>query len=110
MADLGIHCRTDDAPSYHMHDKFMIVDGKFVMTGSFNWTYQAGSHNQENLLVVDHPFYIERYTMEFEKLWKAFEAKEVRTHGKVVAPPAKIKAKYNNAAPVHQSTSDGWGL
>jgi len=30
MADLGIHCRTDDAPSYHMHDKFMIVDGKFV--------------------------------------------------------------------------------
>lgn len=45
LADAGIKVRTDDAPNYHMHDKFMVVDKAFVMTGSFNWTYQAGSHN-----------------------------------------------------------------
>jgi mitochondrial cardiolipin hydrolase len=45
LAENGVAVRTDDAPTYHMHDKFMVVDSSFVMTGSFNWTYQAGSHN-----------------------------------------------------------------
>jgi phosphatidylserine/phosphatidylglycerophosphate/cardiolipin synthase-like enzyme len=44
-ADKGIEVRTDDAPNYHMHNKFMVVDSKFLVTGSFNWTFQAGSHN-----------------------------------------------------------------
>jgi cardiolipin hydrolase len=72
LADAGIPVRTDNATQYHMHNKFMVVDGVFLLTGSFNWTFQAGSSNQENLLVVDHPFYIERYTTEFEKLWTEF--------------------------------------
>ena len=45
IADAGIECRTDFAPTYHMHDKFMVCDNKFVLTGSFNWTFQAGSNN-----------------------------------------------------------------
>ena len=72
LANHGIPVRTDSETQYHMHNKFMIVDGAFVMTGSFNWTFQAGSHNQENLLVVDHPFYIEKYTEEFNGLWDEF--------------------------------------
>lgn len=39
LANAGIDVRTDDAPEYHMHDKFMVVDHKFVLTGSFNWTF-----------------------------------------------------------------------
>ena len=74
LADFGIPTRTDAEEQYHMHNKFMLVDDVFLLTGSFNWTFQAGSHNQENLLVVDHPFYIERYTEEFEKLWTQFAA------------------------------------
>lgn len=77
FADAGIHCRTDDAPTYHMHDKFMVVDDQFVLTGSFNWTYQAGSNNQENVLVVDHPYYVEKYESEFKKLWMAFNKNEI---------------------------------
>lgn len=69
--------RTDDAPEYHMHDKFMVVDHVFVLTGSFNWTFQAGSHNQENVLVVDHPYYVEKYDAEFNKLWAQFSKCEV---------------------------------
>lgn len=65
-----------------MHNKFMVVDNTFLLTGSFNWTFQAGSSNQENLLVVDHPFYIERYVTEFEKLWREFAPNEVRTQEK----------------------------
>lgn len=78
LADAGIPVRTDHAEQYHMHNKYMVVDGVFLLTGSFNWTFQAGSHNQENLLVVDHPFYIERYTANFEDLWTQFAGDEVR--------------------------------
>jgi phosphatidylserine/phosphatidylglycerophosphate/cardiolipin synthase-like enzyme len=79
LANFGIPVRTDNNAQYHMHNKFMVVDGVFLLTGSFNWTFQAGANNQENLLVVDHPFYIERYTAEFEKLWTQFAAQEVRS-------------------------------
>ena len=60
-----------------MHDKFCVVDNVFVLTGSFNWTFQAGSHNQENVLIVDHPYYCEKYATEFDKLWKQFATNEV---------------------------------
>ena len=39
MADAGIPCRTDNAEQYHMHNKFMIVDSLYIVTGSFNWTF-----------------------------------------------------------------------
>lgn len=49
----------------------------FVLTGSFNWTFQAGSHNQENVIIVDHPFYCESYHTEFNKLWQQFSKNEI---------------------------------
>lgn len=39
LADNGIPVRIDDAPEYHMHNKFMVVDNAFLLTGSFNWTF-----------------------------------------------------------------------
>jgi phosphatidylserine/phosphatidylglycerophosphate/cardiolipin synthase-like enzyme len=77
LAENGVPCRTDDAKQYHMHNKFVIVDDAYLLTGSFNWTVQAGLNNQENLLVVDAPYYIEKYNTEFEKLWKNFESNDV---------------------------------
>ena len=70
--------RTDDNPSFHMHNKFVVIDGTHLITGSFNWTVQAGKSNQENLLVVDHPYYIEKYNTEFESLWKQFAKNQVK--------------------------------
>lgn len=78
LANHGIPVRTDNETQFHMHNKFMVVDKTFLLTGSFNWTFQAGKSNQENLLVVDHPFYIEKYVAEFEKLWTEFANQEVR--------------------------------
>lgn len=50
----------------------MVIDDKIVITGSFNWTVTAVNANQENLIVVDNPYYINRYNEEFEKLWLQF--------------------------------------
>ena len=35
------------------HNKVMIIDGKTVITGSFNFTTAAEEHNAENLLILD---------------------------------------------------------
>lgn len=34
------------------HNKVLIVDGSFVETGSFNYTYSAEHYNAENVLIV----------------------------------------------------------
>ncbi|MBN2808731.1 MAG: DUF1669 domain-containing protein [Deltaproteobacteria bacterium] len=53
-----------------MHNKFMVVDDKFVATGSYNWTAAAEKWNCENLLVINSSSLARSYTGEFKKLWK----------------------------------------
>lgn len=36
------------------HNKVIVVDGRTVLTGSFNFTNQAEHENAENLLILDH--------------------------------------------------------
>lgn len=38
LAKAGIQVRTDSSKEAHMHNKFVVVDDEFVITGSFNWT------------------------------------------------------------------------
>ena len=37
------------------HNKIMIVDERYVATGSFNFTEAAESHNAENSIIIDSP-------------------------------------------------------
>jgi phosphatidylserine/phosphatidylglycerophosphate/cardiolipin synthase-like enzyme len=76
-ADAGIPTRTDNAEQYHMHNKYMVVDDTFVLTGSFNWTFQAGKSNQENVVVVDDEHIVEAYCDNFDDLWAEFADNEV---------------------------------
>jgi len=76
-SDVGIPVRCDSEVNYHMHNKFMIVDSLFLVTGSFNWTFQAGKSNQENVVVVDGKYYIQKYNEEFNKLWSQFAGNEI---------------------------------
>ena len=67
-----------------MHNKFIVADYKFVLTGSFNFTSQAAEGNHENVLITDHPFYIFKYNEYFENLWKEFSAQEVEATGETM--------------------------
>jgi phosphatidylserine/phosphatidylglycerophosphate/cardiolipin synthase-like enzyme len=65
----GIPIKTDQS-RYHMHNKFGIIDGRIALTGSFNWTYTATKHNQENLLATSNFDIVQQYQAEFSRLWK----------------------------------------
>ena len=54
-----------------MHNKFAIIDGKVLITGSFNWTLTAEERNEENLLIITDEATIEKYKARFEYLWDA---------------------------------------
>lgn len=55
------------APNGRNHNKFAIIDGKRVVTGSYNWTLKAEG-NWENLLLLDCPELAKAYEREWESI------------------------------------------
>ena len=55
------------APDGRNHNKFAVIDGSRVLTGSYNWTAKAES-NWENLLVIDCAELAKAYDTEWEKV------------------------------------------
>ena len=51
LREAGIAARTIETYSIH-HDKYMVIDGETVETGSFNYTKAATHYNSENVLVL----------------------------------------------------------
>lgn len=52
-----------------MHHKFCIIDNQILINGSYNWTYYAESRNIENIVLFqNHPFLVQQFKTEFEKL------------------------------------------
>lgn len=49
------------------HNKTMIIDGRRVLTGSFNFSPKAENANAENLLIIDSPELAARYLEEYAK-------------------------------------------
>jgi hypothetical protein len=52
-----------------MHHKFCVLDGRDVLTGSYNWTNKAAQSNQENVvLTTGDPELAQRFEREFRRL------------------------------------------
>ncbi len=58
-----------DANSYLMHHKVFIVDGKTAIFGSFNFSQNAETENDENLLIIDDPSLAQAFTAEFDRVY-----------------------------------------
>jgi phosphatidylserine/phosphatidylglycerophosphate/cardiolipin synthase-like enzyme len=55
-----------DAHHAIAHNKVMILDGRTLITGSFNFTHQAENENAENLLIIKgHPELVGAYRQNF---------------------------------------------
>jgi|AMFO01.1.fsa_nt_gi Phosphatidylserine/phosphatidylglycerophosphate/cardiolipin synthases and related enzymes len=68
LREAGLAVRLDGNP-LHMHHKVFIVDGRWVVTGSYNFTRSAEERNDENLLILDSSALAALYTAEFERVW-----------------------------------------
>jgi len=54
-----------------MHHKYAVIDGKIVLTGSYNWTYSAENRNDENLICLEnYQTVAKKYLNNFSSLWK----------------------------------------
>ncbi|HWP84228.1 MAG TPA: phospholipase D-like domain-containing protein [Terriglobia bacterium] len=52
-----------------MHHKFVILDNRLLLTGSYNWTTESDEENFENLVVLANAGLVQSYREEFEALW-----------------------------------------
>lgn len=50
-----------------MHHKYCVIDGKTVITGSYNWT-RFSAKNHENVVIIRNTALAEIYSKEFDKL------------------------------------------
>ena len=66
-----------------MHHKFMIIDGKMLMTGSYNFTNDSEFRNYEAALFTNSKPMIKTFTTEFDRLWSLSSAPSLP----VPAPP-----------------------
>lgn len=64
----GAGVRQDTSEQYS-HNKFCVIDGKIVTTGSMNPTFTDAYRNNNNLLVVYSKYLAENYEDEFKELW-----------------------------------------
>lgn len=65
----GVHIRIVSVYKI-LHDKVIIIDGKTVQTGSFNYTKSAVTSNSENVIVLwAQPDIAARYTAHWQDRW-----------------------------------------
>jgi len=69
LANQGVPVRLNDRYAA-MHHKFMVIDGRSVQAGSFNYSASAHVRNAENaLLLQDMPWVAADFSREFARLW-----------------------------------------
>lgn len=66
---IPVHMKSDTDT---LHHKFIIIDGKTVLSGSLNWTMQSFFANYENLLLITDEYVVSEFQKEFERLWERF--------------------------------------
>jgi phosphatidylserine/phosphatidylglycerophosphate/cardiolipin synthase-like enzyme len=69
LRSAGVSVRLD-GNSGLMHHKFMVIDGLIVVTGSYNWSTAAEDRNDENIVIIRDRYIAERFTQEFERIWR----------------------------------------
>lgn len=61
-----------------MHHKFVIIDDKILLSGSFNWTNRAVVSNYEAVLVTSSKSLVNPFVDKFNEMWQMFDAHKVK--------------------------------
>jgi phosphatidylserine/phosphatidylglycerophosphate/cardiolipin synthase-like enzyme len=66
--DTGLDVRLDGNEGL-MHHKVIIIDQEIVIFGSYNFTYNAETRNDENLVIIEDPALAGQFLSEF---WRVY--------------------------------------
>jgi len=64
----SIPVRQDGNPQF-MHNKVIVIDERYVVTGSLNFSTSAEESNDENVIIIDNPDIAKLYMQDFERVW-----------------------------------------
>lgn len=70
LAGAGIVVRLSANRRGAMHHKVILIDGRTTVTGSFNFSRNADTTNDENLLIIDSPALTAIFAEEFRRCWE----------------------------------------
>jgi phosphatidylserine/phosphatidylglycerophosphate/cardiolipin synthase-like enzyme len=69
LVEGGVNVRVDRRSGI-MHNKVAVIDGKIVITGSYNWSSGAENLNRENLIIIKDPALTSKYQKNCEDIWR----------------------------------------
>ena len=59
-----------DGNRQFMHNKVIIIDDRYVITGSLNFSTSAEESNDENVIVIDNPDIARLYVQDFDRVYR----------------------------------------
>ena len=74
VEDLDIPIKQDERSSF-MHNKFCVVDGMKISSGSMNPTLNGAEKNNNNLIFISSSALAQNYEDEFEEMWSGVYGK-----------------------------------
>jgi phosphatidylserine/phosphatidylglycerophosphate/cardiolipin synthase-like enzyme len=96
LKNSGVPLKIGDTPGRAiMHNKFTIVDGVALETGSYNYTKNASDKNSENQIYLHDSKIIEVYQKDFDSLWaNGLQPDAIRATGAESESPATATADF----------------
>ena len=85
LQESGIPVSDDKNTGSLMHHKFVVIDERYVWTGSYNTTYNGAYKNNNNVILIDSVPMAYNFTQEFRELF--LEAEVGKPSGAFVAYP-----------------------
>ena len=77
LKNSGIDVLLDGNPQ-KLHHKVMIIDHRYVVTGSYNFSQNAETRNDENSVIIDNTTLASRYEQEFTRVYQKASSKKQR--------------------------------
>ena len=68
LKGFGLNIKVD-GNKYNMHNKFIIIDDKIIVTGSPNFTFSGFNKNDENILIIYDKEIATKFRKEFNTLY-----------------------------------------
>ena len=85
LQEVGISVADDDEHDGLMHHKFIVIDERYVWTGSYNTTYNGAYRNNNNVILIDSVPLAYNFTQEFRELF--LDAQGKKSAGAFIAYP-----------------------